>query len=116
MEIVYSAKLLTCHLQRGEDFTLRLGTPTQPNTDDSGSAVDYTGCSFLCQIRDSTEAIIATPTVSIIAVGQLKIMPVVTTAWQIGDLFFDIKMTDTGGVHTWVLKRSIIRVTDEVSQ
>ena len=115
MEIVYSAKLLTCHLQRGEDFTLRLGTATQPNTDDTGAAVNYAGCTFLSQIRDSTDAIIATATISAIAVGQLKLLPIKTAAWSVGDLFFDIKMTDAANAETWVLRRSVIRVTDQVS-
>lgn len=109
-------KSIVVELQRGEDFLLRLGTPTKPNTDESGAAIDYTGCSFLCQIRDSSGTLIDSPTVSILGIGQLRINPIKTHNWPIGYLWFDLKMTDSGGGESWALRRSKIKVTDEVSE
>lgn len=116
MDISYSNRLLIISLQRGEDFLLRLGTPTQPNTDESGAAVDYSGCTFLCQIRDSADTLIATATTSVLGLGQLRLMPIKTHAWPVGDLWFDLKMTDSGGGESWILRRSLLKVADQVSE
>jgi hypothetical protein len=107
-----NAGQLIFHLQVGEAFCLTLG----PNTDETGDPVDYTGCTFLCQVRDAAGVLIAEPAVTSPALGTLSSDNVETFDWVPGDHFVDLHMRDSGNKPSWIFKKSIIKVTDSITK
>ena len=103
-------------LQQGADFQINLGTAEEPCVDYAGDPIDFTGCTFLFQVRDSSDAIIATLTVTSPAPGRLQAGPVNTASWPVGGYLFDCSMADSGGGDSWPIERSTLSITPRASR
>jgi hypothetical protein len=98
--------MLVLSLHRGEDLRFSLN----PCTDDAGDPVDFSGSTFLSEVRTKDGVLVATATVTPNGLGRVDVVASDSYDWPAADHYFDIHETTSGGAQRWLLPRSVLRV------
>lgn len=103
---------ITVNLQRGEAFSLS----TQNHRDAAGNLIDFTGFTFLCQVRNAENELIGELEMVSSAPGELHSSNFLETFdWELYDLEFDLFFRDASNRPGWLLRKSAIKITDSTS-
>lgn len=103
-------------IYKGETFYFRL----VECVDYDNNLIDFTGGSFVSQCRfiaaDGTPGdLVANMTVAVVTLGEVLVTSP-TSAWPVGQFYFDILFTDSGGRKLWLIERTVVRCEQSATE